>query len=119
MISNRSAPRSIARISPWIASTRPRLCGLTDALLGAIQHGPAQVDQSHIKIREALQQLERVIARTAADIEGRGGVRVRRGGGLRDQVEDQRRIDGRHLASLKVREPLDVTIKPLADLIRR
>jgi len=67
--------------------------GGPEALLGAFEHRPAQVDQREVEVGEALEKFEAVIACAATYVEQVRRTRVRGGRGLGNQLEDQRRVD--------------------------
>ena len=88
-----------------------------DALDGAVEHVAAEIDQRHGTQREVLQQLERVIPRTAPDIEQRSRVGAHAACRLGDKFERQRRVDGGGLASFEVGEAVDIGIEAAADFL--
>ena len=96
------------------ASGRP-----ADPLPGPVEHRLAQVDQGGVEVRQALQQLEGVVAGPAAHVEDVPGVRRRGRCRLGDQRHRQRRIDRGRLAGFEVGEPLHVGVEPLPDFIDR
>ncbi len=73
-----------------------------DPLPGPVEHRLAQVDQGDIEVRQALQQLEGVVAGPAAHVEDVPGVRRRGRCRLGDQRHRQRRIDRAGLSFLHV-----------------
>ena len=79
----------------------------------------SQVDQSDIKIRNMLQQLEGIVPGSAPNIKDMAGVRRRGRCRLSDQCHRQRRIDSGRLAGFEVGEPLYVGVESLPDFIDR
>ena len=90
-----------------------------DPLPGPVEHRLAQVDQGGVEVRQALQQLEGVVAGPAAHVEDVPGVGRRGRCRLGDQRHRQRRIDRGRLAGFEVGEPLHVGVEPLPDFIHR
>ena len=88
-----------------------------DPLPGPVEHRLAQVDQGGVEVRQALQQLEGVVAGPAAHVEDVAGVGRRGRCRLGDQRHRQRRIDRGRLAGFQVGEPLHVGVEPLPDFI--
>ena len=84
---------------------------------GAIQHGAAEVHQGDVELGQAFEQLQRVVARAAADIEHVPRGRRDRRGRAHDQIHRQRRVHRGRLAGLQVGEPLDVRIEALTDFL--
>ncbi len=103
-------------MSPWTVVMRP-MGGPTDPLPGPVEHRLAQVDQGGVEVRQALQQLESVVAGPAAHVEDVAGVGRRDRCCLGDQRHRQRRIDRGRLAGFEVGEPFHVGVEPLPDFI--
>ncbi|MGB3543235.1 hypothetical protein [Rubrivirga sp.] len=76
-----------------------------------------QVHQVDLEVGDLLEQSQRVVAGPAADVQDPCRAGRARGGGLGDQLEDERRVDGRRLSDLEAGEPLDVAVEAGADLV--
>ena len=89
----------------------------TDPFDGPVQHGPAEVNQCHIKVGQPLQHLQCLVASAAANIQER----CRAGGDTRGCLGDQRQrqwgINGGRLPGLKIGKPVNVTVEALSNLI--
>ncbi len=88
-----------------------------DALLGALEHGLAEVEEGAVGVGDELEEFEGVVAGAAADVEdvadgGGDGM-----GGLGDEVHGEGGVDGGGLAGLEVAEAVDVGVEALADLV--
>ena len=117
MISNLPPAGMTFLTSPSIRQMRARR-RLADALGRSLEHGPAQIDQRDIQIRQLLEQLERVVAGSASDVEHSARMRSAESRGLGDQCHGERGIDGGGLTGLEVGKSLDVGVEIAGEFLQ-
>jgi hypothetical protein len=95
---------------------------VTDPVVAAlhrpVEHGLAEVEQGHIQVRQALQELQSEVAGPAAHVQHRAGAWCGGGGGERHQFEGQGGIDLGGLSGFQVGEAFDVLVEALPNFFR-
>ena len=117
-MSNSPSGSSTSRMSPWMVVMRPAVARLTRSLARS-SIGWLRSIRVASRFGRRLQQLEGVVAGSAAHVEDMPGLGSRGRCRLGDQRHRQRRIDRGRLAGFEVGEPLNIGVETLPDLINR
>src|SRR5579863_2315223 len=92
-------------------------CGrLADTFNCPVQHRTAQVNQSDVKVGQQLQNLERIVAGTTANIQKRRCSRRDAGGCASDQCKRQRGVNRGGLPGLEIGKTFNFAVKTLSNL---